>query len=149
MESTRRSGALAARTRSTWPEDGSPPRACDTTTIPGSATSGAREPRSPGARGAGSFGHRAEPVFERRRLESSSIRFPATPISSRSVRPPTTSARNTKWPAGERRRRCRSEEHTSELQSRVDLVCRLLLEKKKKKKYKKLYKYSKKDKKQK
>src|SRR5438105_12080304 len=29
----------------------------------------------------------------------------------------------------------RSEEHTSELQSRVDLVCRLLLEKKKKKKY--------------
>src|SRR5438105_8801821 len=31
------------------------------------------------------------------------------------------------------RRRARSEEHTSELQSRVDLVCRLLLEKKKKK----------------
>src|SRR5438105_8008019 len=30
--------------------------------------------------------------------------------------------------------RRRSEEHTSELQSRVDLVCRLLLEKKKKKK---------------
>src|SRR6266536_6556257 len=31
-----------------------------------------------------------------------------------------------------RRRTARSEEHTSELQSRVDLVCRLLLEKKKK-----------------
>src|SRR5712664_982526 len=31
------------------------------------------------------------------------------------------------------RRLCRSEEHTSELQSRSDLVCRLLLEKKKKK----------------
>src|SRR5438105_10703576 len=30
-------------------------------------------------------------------------------------------------------RRKRSEEHTSELQSRVDLVCRLLLEKKKRK----------------
>src|SRR5438874_12564240 len=29
-------------------------------------------------------------------------------------------------------RQCRSEEHTSELQSRRDLVCRLLLEKKKK-----------------
>src|SRR2546421_1579719 len=29
---------------------------------------------------------------------------------------------------------CRSEEHTSELQSRSDLVCRLLLEKKKKNK---------------
>src|SRR5207247_4904580 len=33
-----------------------------------------------------------------------------------------------------RRRSRRSEEHTSELQSRVDLVCRLLLEKKKKQK---------------
>src|SRR5438034_7916261 len=32
----------------------------------------------------------------------------------------------------------RSEEHTSELQSHSDLVCRLLLEKKKKKKYKKI-----------
>src|SRR5699024_11355139 len=31
-------------------------------------------------------------------------------------------------------RSCRSEEHTSELQSRFDLVCRLLLEKKKKNK---------------
>src|SRR5438874_2853005 len=31
--------------------------------------------------------------------------------------------------------RLRSEEHTSELQSRRDLVCRLLLEKKKKKKH--------------
>src|SRR5690349_22203811 len=34
----------------------------------------------------------------------------------------------------------RSEEHTSELQSRRDLVCRLLLEKKKKKKNKKINK---------
>src|SRR5438874_8875557 len=33
----------------------------------------------------------------------------------------------------------RSEEHTSELQSRRDLVCRLLLEKKKKKKKKNYY----------
>src|SRR5712664_4747947 len=41
----------------------------------------------------------------------------------------------------------RSEEHTSELQSRSDLVCRLLLEKKKKKKKK--YKYQKKKKKKK
>src|SRR5690242_21222086 len=38
----------------------------------------------------------------------------------------------------ELRRSCwRSEEHTSELQSHVNLVCRLLLEKKKKKKNKK------------
>src|SRR5687768_18255651 len=35
---------------------------------------------------------------------------------------------------GERKRRPRSEEHTSELQSRLHLVCRLLLEKKKKNK---------------
>src|SRR5438067_6428881 len=35
-------------------------------------------------------------------------------------------------PARERPRGPRSEEHTSELQSRFDLVCRLLLEKKKK-----------------
>src|SRR5204863_8661951 len=34
--------------------------------------------------------------------------------------------------AGKPRRPARSEEHTSELQSRRDLVCRLLLEKKKK-----------------
>src|SRR5947207_11852519 len=37
--------------------------------------------------------------------------------------------------------RLRSEEHTSELQSHSDLVCRLLLEKKKKKKYKKTRSY--------
>src|SRR5436190_17946196 len=38
--------------------------------------------------------------------------------------------------------RSRSEEHTSELQSHSDLVCRLLLEKKKKKNIKKLTHYS-------
>src|SRR5216683_6219495 len=43
----------------------------------------------------------------------------------------------------------RSEEHTSELQSRSDLVCRLLLEKKKKKKYRHLKKKKKKTKKKK
>src|SRR5437868_13526357 len=37
---------------------------------------------------------------------------------------------------GQRPLICRSEEHTSELQSRFDLVCRLLLEKKKKHKLK-------------
>src|SRR5688572_32511637 len=38
------------------------------------------------------------------------------------------------------RRRCsRSEEHTSELQSQSNLVCRLLLEKKKKKRENKIY----------
>src|SRR5437588_9619840 len=38
--------------------------------------------------------------------------------------------------ASDERLRTRSEEHTSELQSHSDLVCRLLLEKKKKKKKK-------------
>src|SRR2546430_9937288 len=38
-------------------------------------------------------------------------------------------------PALSRRPGSRSEEHTSELQSQSNLVCRLLLEKKKKKKY--------------
>src|SRR5690348_17745968 len=52
-------------------------------------------------------------------------------------RRPTRSAATRCRPVGsERSRRCpprRSEEHTSELQSPVHLVCRLLLEKKKKK----------------
>src|SRR3989449_7700547 len=48
--------------------------------------------------------------------------------------PPTTSARRSPWRAAWRR----SEEHTSELQSRLHLVCRLLLEKKKKKNPKQL-----------
>src|SRR5467141_5045000 len=38
-----------------------------------------------------------------------------------------------------RRQRHRSEEHTSELQSHLNLVCRLLLEKKKQKKHKQLH----------
>src|SRR5690242_21380662 len=47
-------------------------------------------------------------------------------LSSRTLRAPT-SRRSGSW------RGCtRSEEHTSELQSHVNLVCRLLLEKKKK-----------------
>src|SRR6266496_5302887 len=44
-------------------------------------------------------------------------------------------------------RRRRSEEHTSELQSRRDLVCRLLLEKKKKNKINKIHQQNKKKKK--
>src|SRR5207247_5963079 len=39
--------------------------------------------------------------------------------------------RDGRWVCRGRRGLLRSEEHTSELQSRVDLVCRLLLEKKK------------------
>src|SRR5712664_5018100 len=52
----------------------------------------------------------------------------ALPISSFCSCSPWCMSR---WPSC---RRKRSEEHTSELQSRSDLVCRLLLEKKKKQK---------------
>src|SRR2546422_6159609 len=47
----------------------------------------------------------------------------------------SSGARCSASPSGSRRNRAspRSEEHTSELQSRLHLVCRLLLEKKKKK----------------
>src|SRR5690349_23497757 len=66
--------------------------------------------------------------------------------SSRRALPPGTaapSAGSTRAPASLNTgswtwTRDRSEEHTSELQSRRDLVCRLLLEKKKKKKNKQI-----------
>src|SRR5438874_6861694 len=67
----------------------------------------------------------------------------ALPIC-RSAHSPTSIPRCVRWLARTREnissfdnwrvQRTRSEEHTSELQSRRDLVCRLLLEKKKKKK---------------
>src|SRR2546427_4295411 len=53
------------------------------------------------------------------------FRSPSSPTSSR-VNTATAARRTT-------RARARSEEHTSELQSQSNLVCRLLLEKKKKK----------------
>src|SRR5436309_4478537 len=49
----------------------------------------------------------------------------------RPVLPPRKAAHGGRW---SERRPPRSEEHTSELQSRENLVCRLLLEKKKKRK---------------
>src|SRR2546422_5376554 len=64
----------------------------------------------------------------------------ALPISLRPCRilPARKNRQRSTWWGAEARRpsRCkpkRSEEHTSELQSRLHLVCRLLLEKKKKK----------------
>src|SRR5437879_8533352 len=53
-------------------------------------------------------------------------------LTTNTARPPPTTARRKIQPRGPtRRRRTRSEEHTSELQSPMYLVCRLLLEKKK------------------
>src|SRR6266536_3569078 len=51
--------------------------------------------------------------------------------SCRSGNQPSSSRKSTTSPAHACTPALRSEEHTSELQSRVDLVCRLLLEKKK------------------
>src|SRR5699024_12749584 len=58
------------------------------------------------------------------------------PMSALSARLPLMKVKCGKFASSRRRYsfRRRSEEHTSELQSRFDLVCRLLLEKKKKKK---------------
>src|SRR5207247_9630387 len=82
--------------------------------------------------------HRDLHSFPTRR--SSDLKAKAKPLveSFRERRPlhdlalPGRRARRVLLPAV---RPSRSEEHTSELQSRVDLVCRLLLEKKKKKKH--------------
>src|SRR6266487_6092336 len=70
--------------------------------------------------------------------------FPYTTLSRsrRTKVPPRGCSRAPSWPM-------RSEEHTSELQSPVHLVCRLLLEKKKKKHHKHLQKKKKKTKNQK
>src|SRR2546422_8562674 len=58
--------------------------------------------------------------------------FPYTTLF-RSPHPPRVPLSGSRRPADARRHRApRSEEHTSELQSRLHLVCRLLLEKKKK-----------------
>src|SRR5260370_23764038 len=57
--------------------------------------------------------------------------FPYTTLF-RSPRPAAPRARQTRAACALRNvRPCRSEEHTSELQSHLNLVCRLLLEKKK------------------
>src|SRR2546422_1305940 len=68
---------------------------------------------------------------------------PPPPAPSCRRRPPAAHSGSSSPPARRRRRarpppgapRARSEEHTSELQSRLHLVCRLLLEKKKNKEH--------------
>src|SRR5206468_11889706 len=78
----------------------------------------------------------AKPAREYRMAEPRvrcELRFHGT-----SDRPCRQASRKSRWRRGGAQRRqiplpwLRSEEHTSELQSRSDLVCRLLLEKKKK-----------------
>src|SRR2546421_12784405 len=64
--------------------------------------------------------HDALPILTTRKEVASGRCLPRTAMAARMARSKNASSR--------------SEEHTSELQSRSDLVCRLLLEKKKKKK---------------
>src|SRR2546422_8439946 len=73
--------------------------------------------------------------------------FPYTTLFRSTPSGPWPQARSTRGPSratkvGAASCGRRSEEHTSELQSRLHLVCRLLLEKKKKKKNKKYMKYN-------
>src|SRR5690349_23983010 len=78
-----------------------------------------RSPCGRDARPATRSGRRGGPAGDRgRRSGGAAVEPDRRPV------PPSASVRSG-----------RSEEHTSELQSRRDLVCRLLLEKKKKKKY--------------
>src|SRR3712207_8803631 len=75
--------------------------------------------------------HDALPIFV---TEEGRIRM-AYPETTFTYRPPQASWLRVVFRKGKRRPRpARSEEHTSELQSRQYLVCRLLLEKKKKNK---------------
>src|SRR4030066_1068608 len=75
--------------------------------------------------------HRDLHSFPTRRSSDlgSSVR-PSAPSTSGTIRSTCTRRTTTRSP---RARGPRSEEHTSELQSHLNLVCRLLLEKKKKK----------------
>src|SRR5207249_12144575 len=75
------------------------------------------------------LGHAREQLQHAAALAAAVPRPGADGIAARSGR--AWSAGND--PGGRDGRHGRSEEHTSELQSRFDLVCRLLLEKKKKK----------------
>src|SRR5438094_1515404 len=68
-------------------------------------------------------------LFPYTTLFRSCRRTPRTACTARSTRPSSQPARRSPPAASS----ARSEEHTSELQSPYDLVCRLLLEKKKKK----------------
>src|SRR5688572_31414418 len=74
-------------------------------------------------------------LFPYTTLFRSSRRARAHRPRSRTASPPSSC-----WTRCCARSRTRSEEHTSELQSQSNLVCRLLLEKKKKKKKKKIEK---------
>src|SRR5687768_17985366 len=65
----------------------------------------------------------------RTNVSERACRRPEPPVAARSIRRAVSNVRPPPRPSAAR---ARSEEHTSELQSRLHLVCRLLLEKKNK-----------------
>src|SRR5256885_11715604 len=80
----------------------------------------------------------SSPLFPYPTLSRSLLALPAAPAGHRGLPPPLpVPPAHLRCPGADRRglddhdRRGRSEEHTSELQSPCNLVCRLLLEKKK------------------
>ena len=75
-----------------------------------------------------------------------SCRVSLSELSNSAQQPDCTQPDNIRW--REDNSNSRSEEHTSELQSHSDIVCRLLLEKKKKKKRKRKKKKKKEEEKQ-
>src|SRR5437667_2860014 len=68
------------------------------------------------------------------RSDCVTVTFARTAMSPMPVAAPSTNREVESWGLADAPPKKRSEEHTSELQSHHDLVCRLLLEKKKKKK---------------
>src|SRR5204862_6883538 len=83
----------------------------------------------------GAAAHRDLPSFPTRRSSDLELRALATSVSTawrlRFRRGPRRRLPRHRWLRAYRAEDDRSEEHTSELQSRRELVCRLLLEKKK------------------
>src|SRR5437868_9596533 len=77
------------------------------------------------------FRNRATAVKRAGEVLSGTLRLRASLLAIAGGQSSQVNARQGLWQGG-RRLVVRSEEHTSELQSRFDLVCRLLLEKKKK-----------------
>src|SRR5688572_31239405 len=72
-------------------------------------------------------------LFRSGQLAAVPLRAGTEAVSLGTRSPSVIAPRSVRWPgqAGTHERRTRSEEHTSELQSQSNLVCRLLLEKKK------------------
>src|SRR5688572_31632110 len=79
---------------------------------------------------------RSPPQLSANNAQDSSCRLVERRVLSILYREPIKEKRECLLPSKQRSNRLRSEEHTSELQSQSNLVCRLLLEKKKKKKKK-------------